>query len=142
MTERFDFRLRLLEANTQLPLFLPSLHLYYIHLSLTLSTHIISSFLSSIPLSPTAMARNPIFSRRRRSDQLDALDRFPTSDSEVHVLAVDDSLVDRTVIERLLRLTACRGLSLCLLPLFNYVLFLFLCKFILCSVFGIRSYCS
>ncbi|TYK15572.1 two-component response regulator ARR5-like [Cucumis melo var. makuwa] len=52
------------------------------------------------------MARNPIFSRRRRSDQLDALDRFPTSDSEVHVLAVDDSLVDRTVIERLLRLTA------------------------------------
>ncbi|KAA0034347.1 hypothetical protein IC582_023132 [Cucumis melo] len=54
------------------------------------------------------MARNPIFSRRRRSDQLDALDRFPTSDSEVHVLAVDDSLVDRTVIERLLRLTACR----------------------------------
>ncbi|KGN51845.1 two-component response regulator ARR5 [Cucumis sativus] len=54
------------------------------------------------------MARNHIFSRRRRSDQLDGLDRFPTSDSEVHVLAVDDSLVDRTVIERLLRLTACR----------------------------------
>ncbi|XP_038891775.1 two-component response regulator ARR5-like isoform X1 [Benincasa hispida] len=54
------------------------------------------------------MARNPIFSRRRRSDQLDGLDRFPISDSEVHVLAVDDSLVDRTVIERLLRLTACR----------------------------------
>ncbi|KAG7030808.1 Two-component response regulator ARR5 [Cucurbita argyrosperma subsp. argyrosperma] len=54
------------------------------------------------------MARTPVFSRRRRSDQIDARDRFPTSDSEVHVLAVDDSLVDRKVIERLLRLTACR----------------------------------
>ncbi|XP_022991435.1 two-component response regulator ARR5 [Cucurbita maxima] len=54
------------------------------------------------------MARTSGFSRRRRSDQIDALDRFPISDSEVHVLAVDDSLVDRTVIERLLRLTACR----------------------------------
>lgn len=55
------------------------------------------------------MARNSIFSRRRRSDPFDGLDRFTTSDSEVHVLAVDDNLVDRTVIERLLRLTACRG---------------------------------
>ncbi|XP_023528003.1 two-component response regulator ARR5-like [Cucurbita pepo subsp. pepo] len=54
------------------------------------------------------MARTPVFSRRRRSDQIDTRDRFPTSDSEVHVLAVDDSLVDRKVIERLLRLTACR----------------------------------
>ncbi|XP_022151044.1 two-component response regulator ARR5-like [Momordica charantia] len=54
------------------------------------------------------MARTPVFSRRRRPDQIDALDRIPTSDSEVHVLAVDDSLVDRKVIERLLRLTACR----------------------------------
>lgn len=54
------------------------------------------------------MARNSIFSLRRRSDPFDGLDRFTTSDSEVHVLAVDDNLVDRTVIERLLRLTACR----------------------------------
>ncbi|CAK9316639.1 unnamed protein product [Citrullus colocynthis] len=54
------------------------------------------------------MARNSIFSRRRRSDPFDGLDRFTTSDSEVHVLAVDDNLVDRAVIERLLRLTACR----------------------------------
>lgn len=52
--------------------------------------------------------RNSIFSLRRRSDPFDGLDRFTTSDSEVHVLAVDDNLVDRTVIERLLRLTACR----------------------------------
>lgn len=42
------------------------------------------------------------------SGPFDGLDRFTTSDSEVHVLAVDDNLVDRTVIERLLRLTACR----------------------------------
>ena len=82
------------------------------------------------------MARNHIFSRRRRSDQLDGLDRFPTSDSEVHVLAVDDSLVDRTVIERLLRLTACRGLPFFLLPLFYFPLFFFLWKFILSSVLG------
>lgn len=28
---------------------------------------------------------------------------------EVHVLAVDDSLVDRKVIERLLKISACKG---------------------------------
>lgn len=34
----------------------------------------------------------------------------PCLDSnEVHVLAVDDSLVDRKVIERLLRITSCKG---------------------------------
>ena len=29
--------------------------------------------------------------------------------SELHVLAVDDSIVDRKVIERLLRISACKG---------------------------------
>lgn len=28
---------------------------------------------------------------------------------EVHVLAVDDSLIDRKVIERLLKISACKG---------------------------------
>ena len=31
---------------------------------------------------------------------------------EVHVLAVDDSLVDRKVIERLLKITSCKGQNL------------------------------
>lgn len=29
---------------------------------------------------------------------------------ELHVLAVDDSIVDRKVIERLLRISACKGI--------------------------------
>ena len=33
----------------------------------------------------------------------------PLDLDEVHVLAVDDSLVDRIVIERLLRITSCKG---------------------------------
>lgn len=34
-----------------------------------------------------------------------------SSSSELHVLAVDDSIVDRKVIERLLRISACKGTS-------------------------------
>ena len=33
----------------------------------------------------------------------------PLDLDDVHVLAVDDSLVDRIVIERLLRITSCKG---------------------------------
>lgn len=48
------------------------------------------------------MARNGVFSRRRWSE-------FSPSDShDVHVLAVDDSLIDRKVIERLLKITSCK----------------------------------
>ncbi|XP_059655975.1 two-component response regulator ARR5-like [Cornus florida] len=55
------------------------------------------------------MARNGVFSRRRRSEKLDGGFDFSPSDShEVHVLAVDDSLVDRKVIERLLKISSCK----------------------------------
>lgn len=36
------------------------------------------------------------------------------SDEELHVLAVDDSYVDRKVIERLLKVSACKGMCFCL----------------------------
>ena len=35
--------------------------------------------------------------------------RMAEDSEEVHVLAVDDSLVDRKVIERLLKILACKG---------------------------------
>ena len=38
------------------------------------------------------------------------LESPPLDSDQVHVLAVDDSLVDRIVIERLLRITSCKGL--------------------------------
>ncbi|KAI3733570.1 hypothetical protein L6452_13014 [Arctium lappa] len=47
------------------------------------------------------MARNGLFSRRWRSPETDQF-------ADVHVLAVDDSLVDRKVIERLLKITSCK----------------------------------
>ncbi|KAL0693690.1 hypothetical protein Bca4012_060870 [Brassica carinata] len=37
------------------------------------------------------------------------LESPPLDSDQVHVLAVDDSLVDRIVIERLLRITSCKG---------------------------------
>lgn len=53
------------------------------------------------------MARNGVFSRRWRAEEFDNL--CPSLDTdEVHVLAVDDSLVDRKVIERLLKITSCK----------------------------------
>ncbi|CAK9137844.1 unnamed protein product [Ilex paraguariensis] len=56
------------------------------------------------------MARNGVFSRRKRSEKIEEFDDvLPSFDSqEVHVLAVDDSLVDRKVIERLLKITSCK----------------------------------
>ncbi|KAK6139270.1 hypothetical protein DH2020_026994 [Rehmannia glutinosa] len=56
------------------------------------------------------MAKNGVFSRLRRLDRAEGVDDFSTcNDShEVHVLAVDDSLVDRKVIERLLKITSCK----------------------------------
>lgn len=53
------------------------------------------------------MSRNGVFIRRRRSEEIDGFG--DVSSSDVHVLAVDDSLVDRKVIERLLKITSCKG---------------------------------
>ncbi|KAI9111730.1 hypothetical protein QN277_004277 [Acacia crassicarpa] len=39
---------------------------------------------------------------------MEVCDLLPADSDEVHVLAVDDSLVDRKVIERLLRISACK----------------------------------
>lgn len=57
------------------------------------------------------MAKNGFFSRFRRLEKGQGVDDLSAcSDShEVHVLAVDDSLVDRKVIERLLKITSCKG---------------------------------
>ncbi|KAK8668201.1 hypothetical protein V6N13_105666 [Hibiscus sabdariffa] len=45
----------------------------------------------------------------RRTEKIDGFNFSPTdSTEEVHVLAVDDSLVDRKVIERLLRISSCK----------------------------------
>ncbi|KAK3442396.1 hypothetical protein EUGRSUZ_B02571 [Eucalyptus grandis] len=56
------------------------------------------------------MDGHDVVSWRRRTHGIDALDSLqPSSDSgEAHVLAVDDSLVDRKVIERLLRISSFR----------------------------------
>jgi len=37
------------------------------------------------------------------------MEESPSGASELHVLAVDDSLVDRKVIERLLKISSCKG---------------------------------
>lgn len=57
------------------------------------------------------MAKNGVFSRLRRLEKSEDTDEFSAciDSHEVHVLAVDDSLVDRKVIERLLKITACKG---------------------------------
>ncbi|CAN4116274.1 unnamed protein product [Withania somnifera] len=54
------------------------------------------------------MARNGVFSRRRKAEQVEELDELNETSHDVHVLAVDDSLVDRIVIERLLKITSCK----------------------------------
>ncbi|MCD7463628.1 pump-driving ATPase [Datura stramonium] len=59
----------------------------------------------------TEMARNGVFSRWRRAEKVEEFDELlPLTEAthEVHVLAVDDSLVDRIVIERLLKITSCK----------------------------------
>nr|GLL34272.1 two-component response regulator ARR3-like [Ipomoea trifida] len=56
------------------------------------------------------MARNGVFSRRRTAAEMEDSDEVVLSEEshDVHVLAVDDSLVDRKVIEKLLKITACK----------------------------------
>ncbi|GKV14423.1 hypothetical protein SLEP1_g25307 [Rubroshorea leprosula] len=44
----------------------------------------------------------------RRTEKVDGFELSPSDSEEVHVLAVDDSLVDRKVIERLLRISSCK----------------------------------
>ncbi|XP_057948527.1 two-component response regulator ARR5-like [Malania oleifera] len=51
------------------------------------------------------MAKSGVFSWRKGSEKMEGFDLSP-ADSEAHVLAVDDSLVDRKVIERLLKISA------------------------------------
>ncbi|XP_050235915.1 two-component response regulator ARR17-like [Mercurialis annua] len=50
------------------------------------------------------MARNGVASRLWRSEMI----QQDYQEDEVHVLAVDDSLIDRKVIERLLKITSCK----------------------------------
>lgn len=47
--------------------------------------------------------------RRNLSDNVDFCDDSLSGSPELHVLAVDDSLVDRKVIERLLKISSCKG---------------------------------
>ncbi|KAJ4830939.1 pump-driving ATPase [Turnera subulata] len=56
------------------------------------------------------MATNGVLPRLWRSEKMDGLDfsSSPDNGEEVHVLAVDDSLIDRKVIERLLRISSCK----------------------------------
>ncbi|CAI9756254.1 unnamed protein product [Fraxinus pennsylvanica] len=55
------------------------------------------------------MATNVVFSRLRRLEKNERLDNdLSSSHDEVHVLAVDDSFVDRKVIEKLLKITSCK----------------------------------
>lgn len=57
------------------------------------------------------IAMNGVVSNRRWKSEsaidLGSLD----SQAEAHVLAVDDSLIDRKVIERLLKTTSCKGIN-------------------------------
>jgi two-component response regulator (ARR-A family) len=62
----------------------------------------------------SGMGSNSIVSNRWMSEKMNCLDLSPNSKSdneeeEVHVLAVDDSFVDRKVIERLLKISSCKG---------------------------------
>ncbi|KAE8686895.1 Two-component response regulator ARR3 [Hibiscus syriacus] len=54
------------------------------------------------------MAVNGAVTWLRRAEEIDGYDLSASDSEEVHVLAVDDSLVDRKVIERLLKITSCR----------------------------------
>ncbi|XP_019170920.1 PREDICTED: two-component response regulator ARR3-like [Ipomoea nil] len=56
------------------------------------------------------MARNGVFSRRRTAEEMEDSDEVVLSSEshDVHVLAVDDSIVDRKVIEKLLKITSCK----------------------------------
>ncbi|KAH1040069.1 hypothetical protein J1N35_041812 [Gossypium stocksii] len=54
------------------------------------------------------MARNGGVAWMRTTEKIDGYDLSTSDTEEVHVLAVDDSLVDRKVIERLLRISSCK----------------------------------
>ncbi|KAA8533075.1 hypothetical protein F0562_033392 [Nyssa sinensis] len=54
------------------------------------------------------MARNGVFSRRKWLEKSEGFDLSLSDSHEAHVLAVDDSLVDRKVIERLLKISSCK----------------------------------
>ncbi|XP_020205615.1 two-component response regulator ARR17 isoform X2 [Cajanus cajan] len=54
------------------------------------------------------MDSNGVVSWPRMPENMDAFALSPEQSQEVHVLAVDDSLVDRKVIERLLKVLACK----------------------------------
>ena len=75
------------------------------------------------------MERNVVVSRRRKTDttaataaKIDGFDVLPADSEEAHVLAVDDSLVDRKVIERLLKISSFKGNQ----KILNFT-FLFIC---------------
>ncbi|GAY36486.1 hypothetical protein CUMW_022400 [Citrus unshiu] len=51
---------------------------------------------------------NGVASLRLISDEINGFDLSPSDTEEVHVLAVDDSFVDRKVIERLLTISSCK----------------------------------
>ncbi|CAL5349755.1 unnamed protein product [Camellia sinensis] len=61
------------------------------------------------------MIRTGAVSRRKRSLEMIGEsfddDVSPSDSCEVHVLVVDDSLVDRKVIERLLKITFCKAVD-------------------------------
>ncbi|XWS68927.1 hypothetical protein CRYUN_Cryun04dG0135300 [Craigia yunnanensis] len=54
------------------------------------------------------MARNGALTWWQRTEKIDGFDLSPADTEEVHVLAVDDSHVDRKVIEKLLRISSCK----------------------------------
>ncbi|CAJ1940005.1 unnamed protein product [Sphenostylis stenocarpa] len=54
------------------------------------------------------MDSNTVVSWPRMSENIDGFGLSPKKSDEVHVLAVDDSLVDRKVIEHLLKVLACK----------------------------------
>lgn len=60
------------------------------------------------------MARNRVACRTlgkgRRAGRIGACSARRSGSEEVHVLAVDDSHVDRKVIERLLKVSSCKGI--------------------------------
>jgi len=56
-----------------------------------------------------AKAFNGGFQRRCSSEKFEVSDRPCLDMQEFHVLAVDDSFVDRKVIERLLKISSCKG---------------------------------
>ena len=59
------------------------------------------------------MARNDVFSQRRRLERIDGFDNLsPSYSHDVNVFTVNDSLVHRKVIERLLKITSRKSMYL------------------------------